>query len=125
LTSGVDHNLKLEILWTVIPSLIVMILFVIGFRTFLKMNVVPKDAIEIKVTAQRWFWGFDYPNGAVSTNEMVVPVGKPIKALLSSTDVIHSFFIPDFRVKMDVLPNRYTVAWFEATRTGEFNLFCA
>ncbi|MEE9553230.1 MAG: cytochrome c oxidase subunit II [candidate division Zixibacteria bacterium] len=125
LTSGKDHNLKLEILWTVIPSIIVVIFFVVGFRTFLKMNIIPKDAMEIKVTAQRWMWAFDYPEGANSINELVVPVNKPIKALLSSTDVIHSFFVPEFRIKMDVLPNRYTMTWFEATRVGEYDLLCA
>ncbi len=125
LTSGVDHNIKLELLWTIVPSIIVVMFFVVGFRLFLKMNIVPANAIEIKVTAQRWMWTFDYPDGANSVNTMVVPVNQPVKALLSSTDVIHSFFVPDFRIKMDVLPNRYTVAWFEAVRIGEYNLFCA
>jgi len=125
LTSGKDHNLKLELLWTIIPSIIVVIFFVVGFRTYLKMSIIPKDAVEIKVTAQRWMWAFDYPEGVNSINELVVPVRTPIKVLLSSTDVIHSFYVPDFRVKMDVLPNRYTTAWFEANRIGEFDLECA
>jgi cytochrome c oxidase subunit 2 len=125
LTSGVDQNVKLEVIWTVIPTIIVIIFFVVGFRAYLKMNIVPKDALEVKVTAQRWLWSFDYPNGFNSVNELVVPEGKPIKLLMSSTDVIHSFFVPDFRVKMDVLPNRYTVAWFEAKGPGEHNLMCA
>lgn len=123
-TSGLDHNLKLEVLWTVIPTILVLIVFVWGFRTFLRLNVVPKDAIEIKVTGQKWFWSFDYPEGANSVNELTVPVGKPVKLLMSSKDVIHSFYVPNFRVKMDVLPNRYSITWFEANRTGEFNLFC-
>jgi cytochrome c oxidase subunit 2 len=91
----------------------------------MKMNVIPKDALEIKVTAQRWLWKFDYPNGNVSVNELVVPAGKPIKLLMSSTDVIHSFFVSDFRVKMDLLPNRYTSTWFNAPNTGEHNIQCA
>ncbi len=124
LTSGVAHNTKLEIAWTVIPAILVFIVFVWGFRTYLKMHVVPNDAIEIKATGQKWFWTFDYPNGANSINDLVVPVGQPVKLLLSSQDVIHSFFVPDFRVKMDVLPNRYTLTWFEATETGEFQIFC-
>jgi len=124
LTSGVAHNTKLEILWTVVPTILVFIVFVWGFRTYLKMHVVPKDALEIKATGQKWFWTFDYPNGANSINDLVVPVGKPVKLLLSSQDVIHSFFVPDFRVKMDVLPNRYTLTWFEATETGEYEIFC-
>ena len=124
LTSGRDHNVKLEILWTVIPTILVIIVFVWGFKTFLKMHVVPNEAIEIKATGQKWFWTFDYPGGANTVNDLVVPVGKPVKLLLSSQDVIHSFFVPDFRVKMDVLPNRYTLTWFEATKTGEFQIFC-
>lgn len=125
LTSGVDQNAMLELTWTVIPTLIVVVFFILGFRTFLKMNIVPRDALEIKVTAQRWLWTFDYPNGANSVNELVVPAGRPIRLTLSSNDVIHSFFVPDFRVKMDALPNRYTVAWFEAKGAGEHDLFCA
>jgi cytochrome c oxidase subunit II len=124
LTSGVAHNTKLEIIWTLIPTVLVFIVFAWGFRGYLRMFVIPKGALEIKVTAQRWFWSFDYPNGATSVNDLVVPVGKPIKLLLSSKDVIHSFFVPDFRIKMDALPNRYTMIWFEATDTGSFNLFC-
>ena len=124
LTSGVDHNLKLEVFWTVIPTILVFIVFYWGFDTFLKMHVAPKDAIEIKATGQKWFWTFDYPNGANGVNELVVPVNQPVKLLLSSTDVIHSFFVPEFRVKMDALPNRYTIAWFEATAAGDYDIFC-
>jgi cytochrome c oxidase subunit 2 len=124
-TSGVAHNTALEIAWTAIPTVLILIVFFWGFKTYIKMNVVPKDAIEIKVTGQRWFWSFDYPEGATTMNELVVPVGKPVKLLMSSKDVIHSFFVPNFRIKMDVIPNRYTITWFEATRKGEYNLFCA
>jgi cytochrome c oxidase subunit II len=123
-TSQVDHSLKLELTWTIIPVVIVVILFVLGFTLFMKMNIAPKDALEIKVTAQRWMWTFDYPEGVNSSSELVVPAGKPVKLLMSSTDVIHSFFVPDFRIKMDVLPNRYTLVWFEAPNAGEHNIFC-
>jgi cytochrome c oxidase subunit 2 len=119
------YNTALEIAWFVIPVVLVGILFVWGFKGFLKLSVVPKDAMEIKVTAQKWFWSFAYPDGATSVNELVVPAGKPIKLLLSSQDVIHSFYVPDFRIKHDVLPNRYSVTWFEAPRPGEHHLFCA
>jgi cytochrome c oxidase subunit 2 len=125
LRAATKQNLKLELMWTLIPTVIVISIFFWGFNTYLRMHVVPKDALEIKVTGQQWFWTFDYPGGVNSLNELVVPVGKPVKLLMSSKDVIHSFYIPDFRVKMDVLPNRYTVTWFQATRTGTFNLFCA
>lgn len=125
LTSGVAHNTKLELIWTIIPTIIVFFVFAWGFRGYLRLYIVPKDAIEVKVTGQRWFWAFDYDNGATSVNELVVPVSKPVKLLMSSRDVIHGFFVPDFRIKMDVLPNRYTTTWFEATDTGQYNLFCS
>jgi cytochrome c oxidase subunit 2 len=88
------------------------------------MNVTPANAMEVKVTAQKWFWTFNYKEGASTTNELVVPVNRPVKLLMSSQDVIHSFFVPSFRVKMDVLPNRYTTLWFEAPDAGEYDLFC-
>ena len=122
--SQTDHSLKLELTWTIIPIIIVMLIFVFGFSIFMKMNIAPKDALEIKVTAQRWLWNFDYPDGVSSASELVVPAGKPVKLLMSSTDVIHSFFVPDFRIKMDVLPNRYTMVWFEAPNEGVHNIFC-
>ncbi len=124
LTSGRAHNTLLEIIWSVIPTILVIIVFVWGFRVYMEMNVVPKDALEIKVTGQKWFWSFDYPEGVNSLNELVVPVDQPIKLLMSSKDVIHSFFVPDFRIKMDVVPNRYTVTWFEAMNPGTHNIFC-
>ncbi len=124
-TPNYAHNLKLEITWTVIPTILVFIIFFWGFKTFLRMQVTPKDALQIKATGQKWFWQFDYEDGASSTNNLVVPVGKPVELLMSSQDVVHSFYVPNFRVKMDVLPNRYTTVWFEPTQQGEFDLFCA
>jgi len=123
-TDGKDHNVRLEIVWTVIPSILAFIVFFWGFNSYLKMNIAPAHAIEVKTTAQKWFWQFTYANGAGSTNELVVPVGVPVKLLMSSKDVIHSFYVPNFRMKMDVLPNRYSITWFEATQTGEYDLFC-
>jgi cytochrome c oxidase subunit II len=124
LTSGVAHNTKLEIVWTLIPTILVFIVFIWGFRSYLRLSIAPRDALEIKVTAQKWFWTFDYPNGANSLNDLYVPAGQPVKLLMSSQDVIHSFYVPDFRIKMDVLPNRYTIAWFEATHSGDFQILC-
>jgi cytochrome c oxidase subunit 2 len=123
-TSPVDHNLPLEIIWTVIPFILLMVMFVWGFQVYLEMATPPKDAMEITVTGQKWFWTFDYPNGASSPGELVVPVNQPVKVLIHSKDVIHSMYIPAFRVKMDALPNRYTVLWFEANKIGEFPMFC-
>ena len=124
LTSSLDHNTFLEVLFFVIPLILVTITFVWGIRSYLNMVIVPDDAIEIKVTGQSWFWTFDYPEGGSTLNELVVPVETPIKIVLSSRDVLHSFYIPVMRAKMDVLPNRYNVMWFDANQAGEYEIFC-
>ncbi|MDX9858580.1 MAG: cytochrome c oxidase subunit II [candidate division Zixibacteria bacterium] len=124
LTTGLAHNMPLEITWTLIPTILIFFVFVWGFKSYLKLHIAPGDAMEIKVTGQKWFWSFQYAEGASTVNELVVPVDKPVKLLMSSVDVIHSFFVPNFRVKMDVLPNRYTQLWFEATAVGEYDLMC-
>ncbi len=121
----VGHSHLLEAAWIIIPLGIVIVLFFWGFKGYLKLSVVPSEAMQVKVTGQKWFWTFDYPEGANSVNELVAPVGRPVKLLLSSKDVIHSFFVPAFRIKKDVLPNRYGIAWFQATNVGTFDLFCA
>ena len=123
-TTPYVENLGLEITWTVIPFILLMVIFVWGIRDYLRLHIIPAQATEIKVTGQKWFWSFSYLDGPSTVGELVVPVNKPIKLLMSSQDVIHSFFVPDFRIKMDVLPNRYTVTWFEAVHTGEFQLYC-
>ena len=122
---GPTHNTFLETTWIVVPVIIVIIIFFWGFRGYMIMSVVPANAMEIKVTGQKWFWTFSYPDGQMTTNELVVEVGKPVKLLMSSKDVIHSMFIPAFRLKRDVLPNRYSITWFEATQIGDYHLFCA
>ncbi len=119
-----DHSGKVELLWTAAPTLIVIVLFFVGFRGFLGLSVAPAEAAEINVTAERWLWTFSYPEGMTSVNELRVPVGKPVKLVMSSKDVIHSFFVPELRVKRDVLPGRYTTVWFEPTKTGEWDLLC-
>jgi cytochrome c oxidase subunit 2 len=124
LTSRISGNRALEVLWTAIPTTIVMIIFAWGFRDFMRLQVIPHDALEIRVSGMKWSWNLEYAEGARSVNELVVPVNRPVKLLMSSRDVIHSFFVPAFRVKMDVLPNRYTNLWFNATQTGEFPFFC-
>lgn len=124
-TSGVKGNRRIEILWSVIPSILLLAIFAWGFRTYVKMSVAPGDSINIRVTGQKWFWAFDYPRDGINTDELVVPVGRPVKLTMSSRDVIHSFYVPAFRIKKDVLPNRYTQVWFQAEHTGEFHVFCA
>ena len=124
LTSSKDHSNLLESLFFIIPLILVSITFVWGIRSYLKMVIVPDDAIEIKVTGQSWFWTFDYPDGGTTLNELVVPSNQPVKLVLSSKDVLHSFFIPVMRSKMDCLPNRYNVMWFDSTKEGVYDIFC-
>ena len=123
-TEHVEENHLLETTWIVVPTILVMIVFTWGFQAFIKMNSAPPDAYEIVVRGVKWQWNFEYPNGAITVDSLYVPVDQPVRLKMSSTDVLHSFFIPVFRVKHDVLPNRYTSVWFEATETGEYDIFC-
>ena len=119
------HSTALEISWTVIPLVICMFIFAWGYKDYLKLTVSPADAIEFQVTAKKWMWQFENPRtGAKSLNELVVPVNTPVQLIMTSEDVIHSFFVPNFRIKRDVIPNRYTQVWFEATKIGNFQVFC-
>lgn len=112
-----------EASWIIIPTLLVVIVFTWGFKLFIKMSVAPPNAYEITVRAAKWSWLFEYPNG-VRSNELHVPVHRPVRLKMSSSDVIHSFFVPAFRVKQDVVPNRYTYVWFEATQRDTFRVLC-
>ena len=123
-TEGPTHNTPLEVTWTIIPLILVIGIFYVGLKGYVHMTTPPENAYEIQVTAQRWFWTFSYPNGATETDVLHVPVGRPVKLIMRSDDVIHSLFIPAFRVKQDVVPGRRTQLWFEATREGDFDLFC-
>ncbi len=113
----------LEISWIVVPTILVLLVFNWGFKTFIKLGVAPPNAYEIRAEAWKWNWRFTYPDGTTSP-DLYVPVDRPVKLKMSSQDVIHSFFVPAFRVKKDVVPNRYSQVWFEATRTGNFDVFC-
>lgn len=124
-TPVITHNSILEVTWTIIPIILILIVFSWGFRGFLTLTSPPSNAYEINVTAAAWFWEFEYPGGGRTMNEVYVPVDRPVKFIMRSDDYLHSLYIPDFRIKMDVLPNRYTTTWFEATETGESLLFCA
>jgi cytochrome c oxidase subunit II len=123
-TSGVAHNTKLEVAWTVLPLAIVIALFAIGYRGYLNAAIAPAESYEIQVTAQKWSWTFAYPNGTVSPNLLVIPKGRPVKLVMSSKDVVHSLFIPEFRVKQDIVPGSYTSVWFEAVEAKETVLEC-
>jgi len=118
------HNTSLEVLWSAIPTAIVMAMFWFGYDTYMVMATVPQNAYEIRVTAQKWNWLFTYPTGYVD-GELHVPAGEPVRLVMSAEDVIHSFYVPDFRVKRDVIPGRYTEVWFEAFEPGEHRIYCA
>ncbi len=123
-TPLITHNNALEVTWSVIPLIMVLIVFSWGYQVFMNQEVVPDDAYEVNVTAQKWIWQFQYENGARSTGELHVPAGRPVKLVMSSNDVIHSFFVPDYRLKKDVVPGRYTEMWFNAPEPGESIIFC-
>ncbi|MBX3182666.1 MAG: cytochrome c oxidase subunit II [Polyangiaceae bacterium] len=123
-TGNVDHSNVLEIAWSVIPLPFVIAFFVVGLQGFINMRTPPKEAYEIHATAAKWSWMFQYPSG-YTTNELHVPKDRPVKVIIEAQDVIHAFYVPAFRQKIDAVPGRYTHAWFEAIETGEFPLFCA
>jgi cytochrome c oxidase subunit 2 len=119
-----SHNTALELTWTIIPLILVVVIFFFGFTGYLDMVTPPANAYEILVDGQKWNWSFTYPNGYVDAN-LHVPVDRPVRLVMTSADVIHSLYVPAFRIKMDVVPGRYSKAWFEATEPGEYELFCA
>ena len=119
------ENHGLEILWSVIPLVLVIIMFVWGAVLFYKQWRPPADAMEILVTGKQWMWKMQHPSGRSEINDLHVPLGRPIRLTMTSEDVIHSFFIPAFRTKADVVPGRYTSTWFTPTQLGSFHLFCA
>ena len=119
-----SHNTALEITWTVIPLLIVIAIFYWGFEGYMDMRTSPREAYDIRVTGRKWNWEFTYPNGYVDS-ALHVPVDEPVRLTMTSQDVIHSLFIPAFRVKMDLVPGRYTQTWFRVMTPGEYDLYCA
>ena len=100
-------------------------MFLWGASLYFTTMRPPEDALELYVVGKQWMWYFQHPEGPREINELHVPVGRPVKLIMTSQDVIHSFYVPAFRIKMDVVPGRYTTTWFEATKTGEYHLFCA
>ncbi len=119
----VKESIPLEITWTVIPTLLVLAIFFVGWKGFQYMRTAPPDAMVVKVIARQWSWTFDYENGK-ETTVLKVPVRKPIKLLITSTDVLHSLYIPAYRIKEDAVPGRETHLWFLPDELGSFDLFC-
>jgi cytochrome c oxidase subunit 2 len=116
---------KLETMWSVIPFIIAMSMFVWGAQIYFENSRPPKNANEIYVVGKQWMWKIQHSTGQREINELHVPVGRKIKLIMTAEDTIHDFFIPAFRIKADVLPGKYTTQWFEATKAGTYHLFCA
>lgn len=125
--SNVTHNTPLEVVWTVIPLIIVMVMFAWGFKGSLDMTTVPDAASRnlYKAVAKQWSWTFTNPQGDQTDNEVWLEVGKPVAFAIESKDVLHAFYLPQMRVKRDVIPGRGQVVWFEPTEVGVYHLFCA
>ncbi len=121
----IEGSHALEITWSVIPLGIFMVIFAWGAVVYFKERTPPTDATEVYVVAKQWMWKVEHAEGQREINELHVPVGRDVKLIMTSQDVIHSFYIPAFRIKQDVLPGRYTVEWFRATKPGVYHLFCA
>lgn len=119
------HAFGLELAWMVGPFLIAMAIFTWGAWLYFSEYRAPAGALEVQVVAKQWMWKFQHPDGHREINTLHVPLGQSVKLIMISEDVIHSMYVPAFRIKRDVLPGRYSSCWFEATRTGEFHLFCA
>ncbi len=122
--TNIEHNNTLEILWTVIPTILVLIMFYYGWAGFKPMREVPDDAMVVKAYGQMWQWTFEYDNGKKS-DKLVVPKGKAVKLDLISLDVLHALYIPAFRIKEDVVPGKTNFMWFEARKLGEYDVLCA
>jgi cytochrome c oxidase subunit II len=120
----VHSPLVLELAWTVIPSLICVVIFVWSSILYIRSTRPPAAATEIFVVGKQWMWHLQHPEGPREINELHIPVGVPVKLTMTSQDVIHGFYVPAFRLKKDVLPGRYTSLWFEASEAGTYHLFC-
>jgi len=123
-TSQVESNLWLELIWIVLPTLLVLAMFYYGWAGYLALRNVPRGAMEVTAMARQWSWSFAYPNGRTSS-KLYVAVGKPVRVELVSLDVIHGFYLPAFRVKRDVVPGMKNYAWFVASKPGSYDLFCS
>jgi len=122
--TDIEGNTWLEITWTVVPTLLVLTIFFYALTGFKFLKKTPEGTMEVKVIARQWSWLFEYPDGIKAT-ELTVPLGKPVKLLLSSQDVIHSFYIPAFRMKQDAVPGMENTLWFQADVAGDYEAFCA
>ncbi len=122
---GPTHGLALELTWTIIPTGLVVAIFWVGMVGYIDLRESPEDAYEVSVTAQQWSWSFNHPDyGVIEGNELHVPLNRPVRLIMGSTDVLHSLFVPAFRVKQDIVPGRYSTLWFTAIKPGTYQLYC-
>ena len=121
----IEGSMKLETLWSVIPLLIAMSIFVWGAKRYFAEYRPPQNALEVYVVGKQWMWKFQHATGQREINELHIPVGRKIKLIMTTEDVIHDVFVPAFRIKADVVPGKYTSEWFEATKPGRYHFFCA
>ena len=121
----IHGNMKLEMTWIVIPFLMAMAMFGFGAAVYVNFRHAPRDTLDIYVVGKQWMWKIEQPNGRREINELHVPVGRDVKLILASEDVIHDFFVPAFRVKMDVVPGHYNTMWFRPTKPGRYHFFCS
>ncbi len=121
----IEGSNALELTWSVVPLAIFMVIFVWGAVIYFQERTPPRGATEVYVVAKQWMWKLQHEEGHREINELHVPVGRDVKMIMTSQDVIHSFYVPAFRIKQDVLPGRYTTFWFHATKSGTYHLFCA
>lgn len=121
----VETHMALELAWTIVPTILCVVIFVWSSSLFIQNSRPPTASSEIFVVGKQWMWKLQHPEGKSEIDELHIPVGQPIKLTMTSEDVIHDFFIPAFRVKKDVVPGRYSSIWFTATETGKFHFFCA
>jgi cytochrome c oxidase subunit II len=125
-SNPVHHSSILEMTWSILPLILGLAVFVWSAKLFAAMyGAAPKDSLEIYVIGKQWMWHLQHPNGIRENNELHVPVGRPVKLTMVSQDVIHSFFVPAFRIKRDVIPGNYTSVWFTPTKAGKYHIFCA
>lgn len=123
-TPSITGNPLLEFLWILIPSLVVVAIFYYGWQVYSDLRIPQSGATEVYVNGRQWMYEVKYPDGRTAVNEIRVPQGKPVKFILSASDVLHGFYLPDFRVKMDMIPGRITTLWLQPDRTGRYQIFC-
>ncbi|MBV9481820.1 MAG: cytochrome c oxidase subunit II [Acidobacteria bacterium] len=121
----IEGSNAVEFTWTLIPAGVFIIIFVWGAYLYFQERTPPKDSMDVYTVAKQWMWKFQHTEGQREINELHIPIGRDVRVIMTSQDVIHSFYVPAFRIKQDVLPGRYTIAWFRATAAGTYHLFCA